>query len=277
MSTLGSPLSASPLAPVHERGWDAVPSIDEDEAQPALALAMPHPFSLRGELMHAFISYRVATEGPAGNKLSGRLAEREEAKVFLDKDCLLDGQSWLAGFIQGVVSSMVFVPLLSWREDDLGSLGELSRIGVNGFDRVDNVLLELAVLPVLIGPARPAAEGGGFETFPFYKLARLSDEPSRATNARAGEILRQLGLDEDKVEAVLGRSVKQVVDQVLRNQGVQASHLGDEEGVVTECATRVLRTVLQEMRRLRSDPAYFEQGTPMGSEVLEWLQEANLR
>jgi len=30
--------------------------------------------------------------------------------------------------------------------------------------------------------------------------------------------------------------------------------------------------VLQEMRRLRSDPKYFEQGTPMGSEVLEWLQ-----
>jgi len=35
--------------------------------------------------------------------------------------------------------------------------------------------------------------------------------------------------------------------------------------------------VLQEMRRLRSDPKYFEQGRPMGSEVLEWLQEENLR
>ena len=55
-----------------------------------------------------------------------------------------------------------------------------------------------------------AAEGGGFETFPFYKLARLSDEPSQATNAQAGEILRQLGLSEDKLQAVLGLSVKQV-------------------------------------------------------------------
>jgi len=43
-----------------------------------------------------------------------------------------------------------------------------------------------AVLPVLIGPARTAAEGGGFGAFPFYKLAGLSDEPSKATNARAG-------------------------------------------------------------------------------------------
>ena len=60
---------------------------------------------------------------------------------------------------------------------------------------------------MLVGPA---AEGGGFEPFPSYKLARLSDEPSQATNAQAGEILRQLGLSEDKVKAVLGLSVKQV-------------------------------------------------------------------
>ena len=79
-------------------------------------------FSLRNELMHAFISYRVATEGGEGNGLSGKISERirslsmdgtqelqipqhgrgfwpqgvkkpapfrpEEAKVFLDKDCL---------------------------------------------------------------------------------------------------------------------------------------------------------------------------------------------
>eukprot|EP00290_Baffinella_frigidus_P032898 CAMPEP_0180267046 /NCGR_PEP_ID=MMETSP0988-20121125/1330_1 /TAXON_ID=697907 /ORGANISM="non described non described, Strain CCMP2293" /LENGTH=94 /DNA_ID=CAMNT_0022237679 /DNA_START=91 /DNA_END=371 /DNA_ORIENTATION=+ len=65
---------------------------------------------------------------------------QEEAKVYLDKDCLLDGQSWLAGFVQGLVASMTFVPLLSWTEDDQGSLGELSKIGVDGFDRVDNML-----------------------------------------------------------------------------------------------------------------------------------------
>ena len=60
-------------------------------------------------------------------------------QVFLDTDCLQDGQSWLAGFVKGLAASMVIVPLLSWTEDDRGSLGELSRIGVNGFDRVDNV------------------------------------------------------------------------------------------------------------------------------------------
>ena len=34
---------------------------------------------------------------------------------------------------------MTFVPLLSWTEDDQGSLGELSRIGVDGFDRVSPI------------------------------------------------------------------------------------------------------------------------------------------
>jgi len=93
-------------------------------------------FSLRGELMHVFVSYRVETEGGEGNGngVSGLLAEsirklsmhkeglqipqpgwgiwpkaakkpvpfiKEEAKVFLDRDCLQDGQSWLAGFVQG--------------------------------------------------------------------------------------------------------------------------------------------------------------------------------
>eukprot|EP00290_Baffinella_frigidus_P041768 CAMPEP_0180287810 /NCGR_PEP_ID=MMETSP0988-20121125/13621_1 /TAXON_ID=697907 /ORGANISM="non described non described, Strain CCMP2293" /LENGTH=842 /DNA_ID=CAMNT_0022262261 /DNA_START=659 /DNA_END=3183 /DNA_ORIENTATION=+ len=283
------------------------------------SVVLPSMFTLRGELMHAFVSYRGATEGPAGNGLAEKVAAKirsmstdskqlqiprhgwgiwpksakrpvpfrpEEAKVYLGKDCLQDGQSWLAGFVQGLVVSMTFVPLLSWEEGDEGSLGELSRIGVNGFDRVDNVLLEMilatafredsrfavhAILPVIVGAA---AEGGGFGTFPFHKLARLSDEPSRATNALAATILRQLGLGEDKVQDVVRLSVKQVVDSVLRNQGVYASASGDVE---SECAAKVLTTVLQEMRRLRSDPKYFERGRPMASEVLEWLQEENLR
>jgi len=283
-------------------------------------------FSLRGELMHAFVCYRYATDGPEGNGLAGLIAERtrglslqgaddltiprhgwgvwpksatarkpfrpEEAKVFLDKECLQDGQSWLAGFVNRLTASMVFVPLLSWTADDRGSVGDISRLGVGGFDKVDHVLLELiiaaalreepsagiqAVLPVLVGPERPAKEGGGFEVFPFYKLYRLSDEPSKATNARAGQILRHLGLGEGKVLAVEALSVKQVLEQVLRNQGVQASEWGDVERVATECATRVLKTVLHAIKRVWQDPTYFEQGRPMGSEVLSWLKEANLQ
>ena len=96
-------------------------------------------FNLRGQLMHGFVSYRVATEGALGNGMSSLLAakirelsmdreqalqipqhgwgiwpqglkkpvpfRKEEAKVFLDGDCLQDGQSWLVGFVQGSTSN----------------------------------------------------------------------------------------------------------------------------------------------------------------------------
>jgi hypothetical protein len=39
------------------------------------------------------------------------------------------------------------------------------------------------------------------------RLAGLSESPSEKTNARAAAILRQLGVREDKVQDVLGRSV----------------------------------------------------------------------
>ena len=42
-----------------------------------------------------------------------RLAQAGQVKVFWDKECLLDGQSWLQGFVLGLSHSMVIVPLLS--------------------------------------------------------------------------------------------------------------------------------------------------------------------
>jgi len=42
-------------------------------------LTLPDMFSLGGELIHVFVSYRVETEGPLGNRLSGRIAERIRA------------------------------------------------------------------------------------------------------------------------------------------------------------------------------------------------------
>ena len=59
--------------------------------------------------------------------------------MFLDKDCLQDGQTWLGGLVTGLVTSMIFVPLLSWKEHDQGSVGGLSKLGVGGFDRVSRL------------------------------------------------------------------------------------------------------------------------------------------
>ena len=42
-------------------------------------VTLPGKFSLRGELFHAFVSYRVASEGPKGNGLAQRVASRIRA------------------------------------------------------------------------------------------------------------------------------------------------------------------------------------------------------
>ena len=125
------------LAPVSPANTTSGSHPTAESVLPTVAMLPRSMFSLRGELMHVFVSYRVTTEGGAGNGMSGLLAakiralsvdstsaqelriprhgwgiwpkgakkpvpfRKEEAKVFLDRDCLQDGQSWLAGFVQG--------------------------------------------------------------------------------------------------------------------------------------------------------------------------------
>ena len=76
--------------------------------------------------------------------------------MFLDKDSLLDGQSWLGGLVTGLVTSMTFVPLLSWTEDDRGSLGGLSTIQAGGFDRVSHLSLSHTHTLSLARPLPPS-------------------------------------------------------------------------------------------------------------------------
>ena len=59
------------------------------------------------------------------------------------------------------------MPLLSWTEDDKGSLGELSRIGVQGYDRVDNVLLELIIATALREEPRSAVQARSLHLNPI--------------------------------------------------------------------------------------------------------------
>ena len=79
-----------------------------------------------------------------------------------------------------------------------------------------------------------------------------------------------LSLSFTQVQVVQGRSVKQVVDLVLRNQGVQASQWGGVEAVVAECGTRVLKTVSQAPRILpvlRPEPPDHLRCSPLSGET----------
>ena len=53
-------------------------------------------FMLRGELMHAFVSYRVATEGKCGNGISGLLAQKIRSLSMHEKELQLPRHGWWA-------------------------------------------------------------------------------------------------------------------------------------------------------------------------------------
>ena len=74
----------------------------------------------------AFVSYRVACEGAAGNGLAGRVADAIEAPrvadggigglracVFWDARCLNSGESWELGLKNGLEGASLVLPLIS--------------------------------------------------------------------------------------------------------------------------------------------------------------------
>ena len=89
--------------------------------RPTLARVLAHPFvsgrkvaRLVGEKpkYDVFLSYRVAADLLHAEKLYNLLTA-QGFKVYWDKVSLLPGEDWEQGFIEGLVSSRAFVPLLS--------------------------------------------------------------------------------------------------------------------------------------------------------------------
>jgi hypothetical protein len=140
----------SPAAPIEGSSATAYQDRNQvDNAVLNLDLGTIVPFDLCGELFHVFISYRVNTEGADGNSFASKLYHQLQmqsngddefnipaagvgkyprfarelppgiankpnvAKVYLDTECLQDGQEWMVGFVRGLAVSIVTVLLVS--------------------------------------------------------------------------------------------------------------------------------------------------------------------
>jgi hypothetical protein len=102
------------------------------------------------------------------------------------------------------------------------------------------------------------------------------------TNNIAKLVLTSLKTPQHVIDDVMKRSIKKTVELILRNQGVQASEFnatlapfasGFGVTFTQECAAKVLRTVQQELRAMRTDPEQFSTTRPMAHEVLEFLRQ----
>lgn len=195
------------------------------------------------ELNHIFISYRVSTEKDLARELylgiKAEVSERDflfpglKPKIYYDAESIHDGEDWEKEFVSGLVSSLLLLPVLSWHTYDTGSVGQL--MSLSDKDRVDNCLLEWelglilsengnsnlkGIFPVMLG----GIDSRGYLEFPGMKLAELPDKPSLKTKARLVDICELHGITLS--ESDVRRTVKEVVDALLKKQGVQMAKLG---------------------------------------------------
>ena len=96
------------------------------------------------------------------------------------------------------------------------------------------------------------------------------------TNDRAATILAMLGVGDKQIQAMQGRSVRQHVDLILKNEGVEASIFVNQDELVLESARRCLMVIKREIFNIRTHTMYFTNNRPQGQEVLDWLRENHL-
>ena len=204
--------------------------------RPSLARVLAHPFlsekqvtRLRGEKpkYDVFLSYRVATDAHHVESLYNLLVAKG-LNVYLDKMCLLPGVDWEQGFIQGVVSSRAFVPLLSRDAINNPIEGKPNFSKLTLESPVDNVLLEyrMAVelqglglieylFPVFIGDIDMETKKYGH----YYGSKCHPELPDVSIKSVEKKLCHHMESQAMGTPLVPDRTVKSIVDAITTCQG----------------------------------------------------------
>jgi hypothetical protein len=261
----GAPSTADPsnAPPAPATSSFDVAALDALVALAATVVEQPPPPPEMDEdgnplINHVFISYRQRTEKQFSTNLylgiKALAADLDFCEppvngpnVFLDTKCLKDGEDWEVGFVRGLLSSQMMVALVSWQAGDAGSVAQFVGLTETN-DYQDNVLLEWelalvlrewkksmlkSVFPILIADK----DDRGYLQFPFQHFAQLSAVPSLTTKAKLVKMCVDNGIPIS--EKAVRRSVKDVVAEVTKNQGLKMSDLGAEEVAMAAAAKRI--------------------------------------
>ena len=289
------------------------PLQDSSTDSPTLLLKRPDD-----ELFHCMVSYRVNTDAAraraihdglhfkalnAKKKLdffaiarypSGFNRARETKQswlhIFLDKFCLQSGKDWAdEGFLSAVLSSLTFIPLLSWQTEPngehKGSVGGLAQH--NKDSPVDNVLLEL-VLAKELHSSFAKASNQSEALYPcmhiipifvqdlFAMLPGLSDDAPLATLEKAALVLGSVGIHPDA--SFSKQSVKGIISYFSKLQGVKYFELGTADSANEQVVARIwdhfkTQAVSFDIDRFQLDS--FSENKPHGQELLQFLLEAD--
>eukprot|EP00299_Pterocystis_sp_00344_P000476 c10127_g2_i1.p1 GENE.c10127_g2_i1~~c10127_g2_i1.p1 ORF type:complete len:555 (-),score=140.15 c10127_g2_i1:62-1513(-) len=215
-------------------------------------LALDCWFAGGGDSYHFFTSYRVSTDKDLADLLvdtcSGFTVDRRDwLKGYLDTRCLEPGQPWRQGFINGLIHSLVFCPIIS-----VECLKTISENGAKGNE--DNVLVEWivaltcykagvikAILPIIVDPKA--------DVFAFKKS--LPNKVNTQTNKICCDMLNQAGVACNHSD-VMKLSVRDVFNSMLEFQiNIFLSDLatpsdqlfGTDWEKIGLCAQRILQVV----------------------------------
>jgi hypothetical protein len=175
-------------------------------------------------------------------------------RVFLDSYRLPKGDSFQSEFVQGLLHSEVFVPIVS--EGTLESMIKKVQEG-----KEDNVLIEWMmalickqfvktcrlqkIFPVLVGKTEKGGDTKCGNLFVGDVLQRLPVTVSKESMEIVTRLLAKKGIEVDStMSAVLSQyTVKYVVEEIMRNLGLQAWEINQYKLLVTNISTDCLKLV----------------------------------
>ncbi len=258
--------------------------------------------SLRGEIFHVFISYRVSTESDLVRELYHQLMKSAKASkipgiskwpskfkkptsdvasssihVFWDAKALAPGLTWKDdGFVSALSKSLVFTPMLSD--------GVVKKWSSPVVDYVDNVLLEL-ILALEFNKLHSSDEGPSsvhpckyivpvFVSDLFSKMSDISKEVSRATVAEAARLFGKLGIQYSSCEY----SPHSVLAALCDFQGVKmaAYHQELKEHAIRAAVNEIITAVTMCIQQSSVFVDDFKAHHPRARELCDWLQLLNM-
>lgn len=192
------------------------------QMQRSLTLSALRALRTRWTRVKIFISYRVDSDQGLARDLHEKLIA-SGLSVWFDEKCLQAGQRWEDGFANGLLTSKIFLPILS--REGLARFAHLTEDS-----EIDNVLLEhllaleqckrlgmRAVCPVLVGACDLHGIHGHF--FKQGGMPTCSTLPVQAAEAKAREHLaREFGAQESEL-LVEDRSPRGILNELVKYQG----------------------------------------------------------
>jgi TIR domain/Protein kinase domain len=186
-----------------------------------------------------FISYRVASDSEYAKQCYTQLTDAG-LRVWWDKVCLKPGISWEDGFMDGLLRSRIFLPLLSREGINHPAIPWQNFSKLTSDSRCDNVLLEYrlslellarglldAVYPVMIGKVENQQDNPIPELVCNYwatechpDLSQVSSVVVHSVEDKLVEHLHRQGLGTPLADKM---TVKAIVDKLTLNQGYIAN------------------------------------------------------